>query len=150
MLSTYFNCHIILRARIWSFWQLNVVLSIKRLSLSFKFKLPQFLRGMLLCCEQNLFTTWTVSWDKITLMFVTCHQIAQITFLSRRHTHWLTRPFAFLSLSTFLPPGILPSSLDGKRYMSSSKLCFWCVCVCQVFLCVSFGRITACVTSSSY
>lgn len=31
-------------------------------------------------------------------------------------THAMTH-FVFLSLSTFLSPGILPSSLDGKKFM---------------------------------
>lgn len=43
--------------------------------------------------------------------------------------------FIFLSLSALLPSGILPSSLDGKRFMSSSKLGCWPVCatICCVY-----------------
>lgn len=53
-------------------------------------------------------------------------------------THVSTR-FVFLSPSNFLSPGILPSSLDGKKFMSSSKLLLFfgpCVCVlpCVIYL----------------
>lgn len=48
---------------------------------------------------------------------------------------WTPTGFVFLSLGTFLPPGILPSSLDGKKFMWSSKLSFLTyVCVCPMLL----------------
>lgn len=50
---------------------------------------------------------------------------------------WTPTGFVFLSLSTFLPPGILPSSLDGKKFMWSSKLSF-STCVCAFAPCCCF------------
>lgn len=45
--------------------------------------------------------------------------------------------FVFLSPSNFLSPGILPSSLDGKKFMWSSKLLLFALCLC-VTVCYLF------------
>lgn len=63
--------------------------------------------------------------------------------------------FVFLSPSDFLSPGILPSSLDGKKFMWSSKLLLLaCVCVLRcVFVFLGFfvlaQSIKPCVFTTS-
>lgn len=70
-----------------------------------------------------------------------CAQTAQMTFAARWHIYRLA--FIFLSQSNFFSPGILPSSLDGKKFMWSSKLLLFGLCLCAA-VCVFSGRSFFC------
>ena len=107
--------------------------------------------------DRKLRSVWTPPSVKIThfsLLLIT--RMAPITFPAS-HKSALNH-IILLSLSTFLSPGILRSSLDGKRFMWSSKFGFdlrLCVSVCA-FASRSFGfasshvpLVTVHVSSSS-